>query len=287
MNWSTFWSQFRAAVDSNKDLTDEAYLRDAIQDPSVMFCGAEREGLYDEVVELLCRRYDKKRLIHSNYCKALTELPSVKSTRTDLHQFVDTVRHALAGLRHTEQYDLPAFLTSMLVPCLSKALQVEWEVHTKESRSVPPVEEFLEFVMFRADILSAQPPTTKGPEVHPKATDPNTEHPPRRHRAVVHSSSSSLQSSDGRSIRYHFQVCSLCAKAHEHSKISFYYGGLTGVSSFYQEGSGVVDPTHGEWGTRSHSGSGELAHHLLFSLGSGSAADDTAHTDSTREGSGA
>ena len=50
------------------------------------------------------------------------------------------------------------------------------------------------------------------------------------------------------SIRYHFQMCSLCAKAHEHSKISFYYGGLTGVSSFDQEGSGVVDPTHGEWG---------------------------------------
>ena len=145
------------------DLTDEhklAYLRNAIQDPSVkalMFCGAEREGLYDEIVELLRRRYDKKRLIHPNYCKALTDLSSVKSTRTDLHQFVDTVRHALAGLRHTEQYDLPAFLTSMLVPCLSKALQVEWEVHTKESRSVPPVEEFLEFVMFRADVLSAQP----------------------------------------------------------------------------------------------------------------------------------
>ena len=73
----------------------------------------------------------------------------------------------------------------------------------------------------------------------------------------------------------------------EHSKISFYYGGLTGVSSFDQEGSGVVDPTHGEWGTRSHSGSRELALHLLFSLGSGSAADDTAPTDSTREASGA
>ena len=89
------------------------------------------------------------------------------------------------------------------------------------------------------------------------------------------------------SVRYHFQVCSLCAKAHEHSKISFYYGGLMGVSSFDQEGSGIVDPTHGEWGTRSHSGSGELAHHLLFSLGSGLEADDTAPTDSTREAYGA
>ena len=173
MNWSTFWSQFRAAVDANKDLTGEhklVYLRDAIQDPSIkslMFCGAEREGLYDEVVELLCRRFDKKRLIHSNYCKNLTEMSSVKSTRPDLHHFVDTVRHSLAGLRHTDQYDLPSFLTSTLVPCLSKALQVEWEVHTKESRIVPPVEDFLEFVMFRADVLYPQPMTTKGPQVRP------------------------------------------------------------------------------------------------------------------------
>ena len=58
-------------------------------------------------------------------------------------------------------------------------------------------------------VLSAQPPTTKGPEVHPKATDPKTEHPPREHRAPVHSSSSSLQSSDGRIIKFKYE-CNLC-----------------------------------------------------------------------------
>ena len=47
MNWAQFWAQFRTAVDSNPDLTQEhklAYLRDAIKDPSIkalLFSGAE------------------------------------------------------------------------------------------------------------------------------------------------------------------------------------------------------------------------------------------------------
>ena len=70
------------------------------------------------------------------------------------------------------------------------------------------------------------------------------------------------------SVRYHFQVYSLCAKEQDKLLLWCAYGCVL------------------FWGTRRHSGSMELAHHLLFSLGSGSAADDTAPTDSTREVSG-
>ena len=47
MEWAPFWSQFRTAVDSNSELSEEhklAYLRDAITDQSIrslMFSGAE------------------------------------------------------------------------------------------------------------------------------------------------------------------------------------------------------------------------------------------------------
>ena len=115
----------------------------------------------------------------------LTDLSSVKFNKAELHSFVDTVRHALAGLLHTHQYDLPSFLTSMLVPCIPKPLQVEWEVHSRESKDVPPVEEFLEFVLFRADILSSQPTAAKAPEPQPRPTD-KTDHPSRRYKAAIH-----------------------------------------------------------------------------------------------------
>ena len=206
MDWVPFWAQFRTAVDSNAELSQEhklAYLRDAIKDTSIrslMFSGAERDGLYSEVVELLQKRFDKRRTIHSAYCQQLTSLSSVKNNKTDLHQFVDKVKHAVAGLKHTEQYDLPAFLTSMLTACLPKSLQIEWEVHSRESRDVPPLEKFLQFVSFRADVLSTTP--TAPPESKPTTSDSKSDHAPRKHRATVHSnaarpSSSGTQSTQG------------------------------------------------------------------------------------------
>ena len=198
MNWSTFWSQFRVAIDSNTDLSEEhklAYLRDAVQDPStkhLLFSGAEWEGLYLEVVELLKLRFDQRRIIHTNYCQTLTQLGPVKSTKADLHQFVDTVRHAISGLKHTEQFDIRSFLTSILHPCLSKSLQVEWEVHSNKIKGVPPVEDFLNFVMIRATVLSTQPPVppTKVPDHKPEnRQERKSERKPehyQRHRAAMH-----------------------------------------------------------------------------------------------------
>ena len=64
----------------------------------------------------------------------------------------------------------------------AKALQIEWEVHSKESRNVPPVEEFLEFVMFRTEVHSNQSQPTKAADVKPERDHKQQQ----RHRAVVH-----------------------------------------------------------------------------------------------------
>ena len=199
MDWAAFWSQFRTAVDSNKDLSEEhklAYLRDAIKDPSVrslMFSGAERKGLYAEVVGVLHERFDKRRTIHATYCHQITSLSTIKNTKTDLHQLVDKVKHAVSGLKHTGQYDLPAFLTSFLTSCLPKGLQVEWEVHSKDSKDVPPLDDFLQFCSFRADVLSTS--TTPTPEIKSKSSDPKPEqHQRKHHRAAVNAAAPKVNS---------------------------------------------------------------------------------------------
>ena len=216
MDWAPFWAQFRTAVDSNTELSQEhklAYLRDAIKDTSIktlMFSGAEREGLYSEVVELLHKRYDKQRTIHAAYCHQLTSLTSIKNTKNDLLLFVDKIKHAVAGLQHTEQYNLPSFLTSMLTPCLPKALQVEWEVQSRESRDVPPLDEFLQFVSFRADVLSVTPSAPSEAKAKPKAPDVKPEHPPRRHRATVYSTTTQPSSNGPPSTPGFRYECLLC-----------------------------------------------------------------------------
>ena len=190
MELAPFWAQFKTAVDSNSDLSPEhklAYLRDAIKDPSVnslMFSGAEREGLYAEVVAMLHQRYDKKRSIHAAYCQQLTSFSQVKNNKADLLQFLDKINHAVAGLKHTRQFELSPFLSSILTLCLPKILQTEGEVHSKESKDDPPLEEFLKFISFRADVLSAAPPPVV--EGKPKSSEVKTESYPRKHRAATH-----------------------------------------------------------------------------------------------------
>ena len=108
-------------------------------------------------MKLLKQRFDQRRTVHSTYCQTLTQFGAVKSTKADLHQFVDKVRHAIAGLKHTGQFDIESFLTSILHTCLAKSLQVEWELHSTKNKGVPTIDDFLEFVMLHAAALSNPP----------------------------------------------------------------------------------------------------------------------------------
>ena len=148
MTWSSFCSQFRAAVHSNTDFTNLnnwAYLRDAIQDSetrSLLFSSTEHDGMYNKVEALIHDRFDRRREVHANYCKILTSIGQVKSTKAELTQLADTLTRTISGLKHMGQYDLDAFLNSMLVFSIAKPLQIEWEVQSQDQKKVPPIDEF-------------------------------------------------------------------------------------------------------------------------------------------------
>ena len=73
MKWAAFWNQFQAAVHDKDDLSAAhklAYLRSAIKDPQaspLLFSATESDHHYEDMITLLKRRYEKKRLIHKNY----------------------------------------------------------------------------------------------------------------------------------------------------------------------------------------------------------------------------
>ena len=64
MKWTTFWSQFEAAVHHNPKLNSSnklAYLRDTIRDPNTnQLCCTEKGTHYEDIVDLLKRRFDKR-----------------------------------------------------------------------------------------------------------------------------------------------------------------------------------------------------------------------------------
>ena len=197
MKWSSFWTQFEATVDSNTKLSDVrkmAYLRKAIKDPEateLLNTGTEKPGLYQEKVAELKRRFNRVREIHRNYCKKLTQLGDVKFNRTDLRRLVDTARSAISSLKHSGQYDLDAFLTSIISMVLPIKLQTLWEQHSKKDKGVPPVCDLLEFVSDHAETLPATPPNSgRAPEPQEKnptrKQDKRPDSTPHRQRTNVH-----------------------------------------------------------------------------------------------------
>ena len=83
MKWSTFWESFQAVVDTNDKLNLShkfTYLREAIKDPKasqLLYSGTSTPTKYQELVKLLIKCYDKKRLIHRT-------TPSTSSTGLQL-----------------------------------------------------------------------------------------------------------------------------------------------------------------------------------------------------------
>ena len=107
-------------------------------------------------------------------------------------QFVDKLCHAISRLKLTEQFDICSFLTSILHLCLSKSIQGEWEVHSNKIKGFPPIEDFLDYVMFMATVLSTQP-TVPPTNVLDHKPEKRQERKPERkpeyylwHRASMH-----------------------------------------------------------------------------------------------------
>ena len=70
---------------------------------------------------------------------------------------MDVARSTISSIQHTGHYDLDAFLTSILYPCLPTRVQTLWEQHSIRDKGVPPVNKLLTFVREHAETLPANP----------------------------------------------------------------------------------------------------------------------------------
>ena len=197
MHWATFWDQFEASIDSHERLSDVrklTYLRKAIKDPdtrALLYSGAEKEGLYAEIVAVLKLRFDRAREIHRNHCQKLTQLGAVKKNRTELRRFVDTASTTISCIKHSGHYNLDAFLTSTLYHNQPTKLQTLWEQHSKKEKGVPPVNQLLTFVSDHAETLPAAP-STAGKNPEPQVERKAAKKPDRRQDPAPHKQRSNI-----------------------------------------------------------------------------------------------
>ena len=159
LEWSTFWAAFRSTIDSRTELSNTQklqYLRQAVKDPdlqSLLHSPLETEDMYVSVIAELKDRFNKTREIHSHLADSLIKLTTPKQTRVDLRRMVDSVKKTIDSLKHTEHYNLDAFLSSLVYLVLPQRLQTLWDQHTKKDKGVPPVSNLLKFIKEHAETL--------------------------------------------------------------------------------------------------------------------------------------
>ena len=159
MAWNRFWAEFQDAEDKLPDLTDSSklsYLRETIQCPTtraLMMGSVEHSARYPEVVAMLHRRFDKKRLIHYKHCCTLTKTTTVRNSFVELNTLADDLTNTSTGLKDLGQFAIESLITSLNVVRLTKSLREQWELQTDASSRVPHMSDFLEFVRKRADGL--------------------------------------------------------------------------------------------------------------------------------------
>ena len=152
------WERFQAAVHNNDSLESAhklAYLREAIRDPMtspLLYRSSSSPTQYGD--QPLIARYDRKHLIHKNYSLALANCNFItKGTEEEIRSLVDTAEHNLSGLKETGQGDLNTFLTSIFETKLPKRLHESWREYSKDSKTVPPIQDLLKFLKEKMDTL--------------------------------------------------------------------------------------------------------------------------------------
>ena len=133
-----------------------SYLRQCITSQSVkelLLPESRDPGVYDELVKMLKRRYDKPRKLHQMYCKTLAELPVCRNNADELLAGGDRLHKVVAGLVSLGQIDVYSIATSLGVATLPPLLQSEWETLTKDQKGVPHVDQLVSFMRERSDAV--------------------------------------------------------------------------------------------------------------------------------------
>ena len=210
MGWSTFWATFESTVDSRPELNSSQklnYLRQAIKDPALqLLMNSPLEGpdTYQDLVDELKDRFQKKKEIHQAVVKTITTIFSPKYTRADLRLFYDTLKTSITNLKSTSHYDIESFLSSLAYSILPNKLQILWDQATKTQKGVLPVTDLLAFIKDHAETLPAA-------ATHPaEKTAPAKRREPPKGRNSVHTTSPAPAATSAKPPAPYKWECVLC-----------------------------------------------------------------------------
>jgi Protein of unknown function (DUF1759)/Putative peptidase (DUF1758) len=122
------------------------------------------ENQYDNAWAELCKRFDKKRVLVNNHVKAIFSIDKVQKEDAQAYRkLLDEVSKHLTALKSLKLYgsdftssnfeNSNVFLMYLISSKLDKDLQKQWEEYKPANGEMPTLDEFFEFLSFKADAL--------------------------------------------------------------------------------------------------------------------------------------
>ncbi|XP_041980961.1 uncharacterized protein LOC121734417 [Aricia agestis] len=160
-SWLEYRDTFMSVIHNNESLPDINkfhYLRSSLEKgaalviKSIEFTSQNYEVAWD----LLCQRYDNKKILINNHLKALFKIdPITKESHKSLRYIIDTVTKNLRALETLGQPidNWDALIIYMVSTKLDPVSSSKWEEYRNNLSDLPLLSEFIEFLRNRADIL--------------------------------------------------------------------------------------------------------------------------------------
>lgn len=161
--WQTFFDLFSSTIHEKEYLTSAQkfqYLKSFLRGDAERFLRNTNvtEANYQEALQKLVKRYDKKRHTITSHIEAFLKQPSISNpTAANIRSLLDTSDEALRGLKclgtKAEQRD--PWLIYILLNKLDLETQALWSQQSIENKDFPELSEFFEFLENRTDALES------------------------------------------------------------------------------------------------------------------------------------
>lgn len=159
--WLEYRDTFESIIhnnDSVPDINKFHYLRSSLEGSAALVIKSIEftSQNYKIAWELLCQRYDNKKILINNHLKALFKIESIaKESHRSLRYLIDVVTKNLRALttlgQPVDQWD--TLIIYMVSTKLDSVSSNKWEEHKNTLSDLPSLNEFLEFLRNRADVL--------------------------------------------------------------------------------------------------------------------------------------
>ncbi|KAL0881931.1 hypothetical protein ABMA27_001690 [Loxostege sticticalis] len=205
-DWLEFHDTFNSLIHSDisiPKINKFHYLRAALKDTAASIIQSldfSSEN-YDVAWDILCDRYNNKRLLVNNHLQAIFNIETInKESSKALRNLIDTVNKNLRALQSlklpTDHWDI--IIIHIISNKLDSVSNREWETFRNTLKELPTLKEFTDFLKNRSDLLETME------ESYSK----------RRHSDVTNTRQKSMVVRSRSSLTNETYICPLCKDNH-------------------------------------------------------------------------